>query len=415
MARRALVFFPHNPWPPRSGAHTRFLEVASGLRELGCRLFLVSSRLVSDTPWTEDSARGLLGAGFEAVRVHRPGPRDYAVSGSRYLWNKLRGRELRFDSVAFAPPGLVKTFRRAVADFDPDVVVINYAFWDRLIDHEADRNRLRVLDTLDILTLQTPMRAAIAKSIPAAGVVDPAAVPDAALREDFFDRLGLAVDPRELATYDRYSVTLTISPGETEMVRTRCPHTRAVYLPVTFPVVPVANEYAGPPLFVAGNNAYNIQGYCSLSRWVVPAVRRTIPGATVRVLGPVCDRVKPADGLELAGYVPDLKAEYARARFAVCPVFGGTGQQIKVVEAMAHGLPVVALKAAADRSPLRHGETGLVATTAAEFAEHVRELWADPERCRKLGQAAREVVAADYSRDRLLRGLAETLETRTRE
>jgi glycosyltransferase involved in cell wall biosynthesis len=134
------------------------------------------------------------------------------------------------------------------------------------------------------------------------------------------------------------------------------------------------------------------------------------PDVVVTVFGPLTAYVTPGTGVRLVGYVPDLAAEYAQARFAIVPVYGGTGQQVKIVEAMAHGLAVVALKPAADRSPLRHRETGLVAAKAEEFAESVLELWNNPELCRRLGEAAREVVAAEYHRDRMLRELAGAFE-----
>src|SRR6185436_18574699 len=94
----------------------------------------------------------------------------------------------------------------------------------------------------------------------------------------------------------------------------------------------------------------------------------------LQVTGYLTGRVVAARGVTLAGHVPDLRAAYARARFMVCPVFGGTGQQIKIVEAMAHGLAVVALRGAARNSPVRHGVNGFVAADAAEFAEYAQRL-----------------------------------------
>jgi len=67
----------------------------------------------------------------------------------------------------------------------------------------------------------------------------------------------------------------------------------------------------------------------------------------------------------------------------------------------------VALRAAAERSPLRHGENGLVADNAFEFAECVLELWKDAELCRRLGNAARETIAQEFSNTRLTEGLSE--------
>ena len=87
--------------------------------------------------------------------------------------------------------------------------------------------------------------------------------------------------------------------------------------------------------------------------------------------------------------------------------FWGTGQQIKIVEAMAHGVPVVALRDSAERSPLQHGISGLVANNADEFGDYTIRLWNDADLCRKLGDAARETIAREFSRTRLAERLSQ--------
>ncbi len=87
-----------------------------------------------------------------------------------------------------------------------------------------------------------------------------------------------------------------------------------------------------------------------------------------------------------------------RACFAINPVFGGTGQQIKTLEAMAHGLPVVILREPARESPVRHGENGFVAENEQAFAEYCVRLWTDRELCRKMGTLARETIKNECGR-----------------
>jgi hypothetical protein len=404
MPRRVLAFVPQNPRPPRSGAHRRALELLAGVRDLGYSVSVVGSDLFSETRW---DAAALADIG--PVFAHRPSPLDFALTGARMLPHRLRGTAPGLASRAYTPPGLVRTFRRAVEQVDPDVLLMNYAHWDRLLDPARDAGRFRVIDTVDMVTVQARLRAALDRDFPLRTVIDPAAVPDAALRDDFYAGLDLEPSAAECAVYDRYDATLVISAAEAETLRRRTTRTQVGYVPMSQPVPAVANTYSGRPVFAAGYNPFNLQGYCYLVRRVLPRVLRARPDAVVNVFGPLTNHVRPAPGVELLGYVPDLAAEYAAARFAVGPVFGGTGQQVKIVEAMAHGLAVVALRPAAERSPLRHRETGLVAATAEEFAGHVLELWADPGLCRRLGGAAREVVAAEYNRDRLMQDLAAIL------
>jgi glycosyltransferase involved in cell wall biosynthesis len=61
---------------------------------------------------------------------------------------------------------------------------------------------------------------------------------------------------------------------------------------------------------------------------------------------------------------------------------------------------------------LRHEVNGLIADNAEQFAEHTVRLWNDPALCRRLGDAARETVAGEFSSDRLSDALSKILENR---
>ena len=88
-------------------------------------------------------------------------------------------------------------------------------------------------------------------------------------------------------------------------------------------------------------------------------------------------------GVKCLGYMDDIESVYRAARFFVNPVLAGTGQSIKTAESMAFGLPVIAFEALAQDSPLVHGESGLVARTIDEFADHTVRLWMSTDDCRR--------------------------------
>ena len=78
-------------------------------------------------------------------------------------------------------------------------------------------------------------------------------------------------------------------------------------------------------------------------------VRERRPDAVLRFIGGgATDQLRqrvaglPGDsGVELAGFVDDLDAEYAGAAVALVPVLQGAGVKFKTVEALCHGVPVV--------------------------------------------------------------------------
>src|SRR5438552_12170442 len=72
MSGPTLVYFPHNPWPPRTGAHRRCMQTLDGLVQLGAAVHLASTFRFTDTPWTVESIEGLRSRGIKGVWLHKP-------------------------------------------------------------------------------------------------------------------------------------------------------------------------------------------------------------------------------------------------------------------------------------------------------------------------------------------------------
>ena len=74
-----------------------------------------------------------------------------------------------------------------------------------------------------------------------------------------------------------------------------------------------------------------------------------------------------------------------------------------VVEAGAHGLPVVAARSGAFPEVIRDGETGLLVPPddPQALAKALQRLIADPDLRRRLGDAARAHVAASFSVEKM--------------
>ncbi len=417
--KRVLVFFPHNPSPPRTGAHKRCREILAGLRELGCEATLLSATSSTDTKWEPASVSELKQTLVSDVYIYEPtsGDRRFVNwwrKGRTWRWRatrvvsgrRARASELRVDSILYTPPGMRRWFKGLVDKVSPDVIFMNYAHWDRLVDHRELSSLVRVIDTIDMVSLNARMQQAVRESLPNPLCLD--AVEDEVLDEGFFDRRALTVNPDEFRVYDRYSCSVAIARSEADLIRRHTSSTQVVLIPMTQEPATVSNTYSGPCLLPIGPNYFNTQGYLYFVRRVLPRVLAMCPSFELHVTG-FYDGVIPHDPVEgviFRGYLPDLKSAYQQASFSACPVFGGTGQQVKIVEAMANGLAVVALRAAAERSPLKHQESGLVADNVDEFAEYVALLWNDRKLCARLGRAARETVAREFSRARLLEGLS---------
>jgi glycosyltransferase involved in cell wall biosynthesis len=304
------------------------------------------------------------------------------------------------------PPGLARWFARVLKRTAPDVILMNYGHWDYLIPDDARKSILTVIETHDLASVNLQMQRAIQAYLGPQGmpvVLSSRTASDELVREDFFRTRQFPVDARELRTFDRYDHTIAISKQEKQLIEQACPHTRTHFIPMTVRPTSGPSTYSGPPLFPLGPTLFNVQGYLYFVRRVLPVVLKAAPSFRLRVTGRFAWKVtaEAQPGIELCGFVRDFEAISAQSGFLVCPVYGGTGQQVKIVEAMSRGLAVVALRDAAERTPLEHGVSGLVADSADEFAEHVLTLWNDRALCRSLGEAGRRIVEMHLGEERL--------------
>lgn len=386
-----------------------------GLCALGCTVTFLSAEHLSETPWDEASIAYLKMLGVREVHLYIQSPMITWIKArlAKLYWllNKRTGAspKVAIDSAWFSPQGMRQWFERIVRQGPPDILMMNYVYFDGLLANVRDVSALRIIDTYDITSLNLAMRRVLEPLLPNPLAIETTA--DAILREDFFARPDVTADAQEFAIYDRYDRTIAISQDEAEYIAQRSPRTTVSYIPMTQSVVDIGNTYQAPPIFASSATSLNIQGYLYFVKRVLPLVLEQEPAFMLHIAGTLTNQLpKPEPpGITFLGYVPDVTELYKHACFAICPNLGRTGQQVKIVEAMAYGVPVVATTATAQGSPIQHADNGLEARDAEQFAEFMVELWRDRDRCRKFGQAARRTIAEEYNEEQLQRRLTSLL------
>jgi glycosyltransferase involved in cell wall biosynthesis len=175
--------------------------------------------------------------------------------------------------------------------------------------------------------------------------------------------------------------------------------------PFAVEVPPLADpslEEEGTIVFTGGFlHPPNVDAARWLAGEIMTRLRTLHPGARLRIVGndPRGSlRDLAATDVEIAGWVPSMRAELARAAVVVAPLRTGGGQRMKVLEAMAAGKAVVTTERGATGLLPREGEPLplVVAETADAIATETAALLRDAARRRALGARARELVAAQH-------------------
>ena len=182
-------------------------------------------------------------------------------------------------------------------------------------------------------------------------------------------------------------------------------------------ITPVSDPAANSPeLVFVGDLAYgpNADAAESFAAEVLPLVRAEHSEALFRVVGrnpsaALKERVN-AGGVEVTGFVDDVREELMRARVFVCPIRYGSGTRLKLFEAFAAGLPVVSTRLGAEGIDCVDGEHLLIADTPEEQAAAITRLLSDDGLARSLGAAGRKLASERYDWPLIGRGLVEIYE-----
>jgi len=111
----------------------------------------------------------------------------------------------------------------------------------------------------------------------------------------------------------------------------------------------------------------------------------------------------------VTGAVKDLRPYRNRARVFVSPVRLGSGMRLKVLEAMAAGLPVVSTSLGMAGLDAQTGVNCLVADTPELFTRSVEWLLTDRNLSARMSRNARELVEREYTLEEGLRRFEKTI------
>jgi GT2 family glycosyltransferase len=146
-------------------------------------------------------------------------------------------------------------------------------------------------------------------------------------------------------------------------------------------------------------------------REVMPLILARRPEARLAVAGsdppPAHGMAGQAGSIDVLGYVEDAREPLGRYAVFVCPILSGSGVRVKLLEAFAAGIPVVSTTIGAEGLAARQGEFCLLADRPSQFADHVLDLFENPEKGAEMAARARAEVEARWAMPAITRKLVE--------
>jgi polysaccharide biosynthesis protein PslH len=223
--------------------------------------------------------------------------------------------------------------------------------------------------------------------------------------------LYLARDAAKLAAHEAAmcpgaGINLVVSPLDGERLQEVAPGTKVAVVDNGVDVDYFRPDPAVEPdpkhmIFAGGMNWFpNAEAMRFFVQDIWPALLADDPSRRMTIIGrgaPAEVTAAASDRLHVAGFVPDVRPYAHRAGIYVCPIKNGGGTRLKILDALALALPLVATELAVEGLELQPDVHYLRAETPEDYVRQVRRLEAEPELRRRLALAGRQLVERRYS------------------
>lgn len=376
-SRRTLLVATDAAWPPISGAELRNWQNAQALAGLGD--VLVASVHQPPLPANLNDSRITTLALANAAEA----------ATSPRLARRQTPIDTRIPQVALA------RLLEAARDFRPDTIVVEGIPLFALIEHLRPMAPTLVLDMHNIES--DLARQMMPKTSWLAGLFSKKTRQVRRMRDMELKSLRMVDRVWVCSKQDRERLR-GLSGGRTiaDVIPNGIP--RFELIPETLVSQPAMINDQPTLLFIGHlNYAPNIEAARRLATQILPRLQATLGGAKLIVAGRSPNRalndLAALPDVELIANPDDLSELYRRAHLTIVPLMTGGGTRLKILEAMAWGLPVVATRLAAEGLELIDGVDIDFAESDEELAARAAALYTDPVRREARRLRARETAA----------------------
>lgn len=246
---------------------------------------------------------------------------------------------------------LKKQFDKLLKENTYDYIIINYSLWANLVRNRKHTGKARIIiDTHDLMTIQMFQKG----KKPLYRI----------LREEM----------RRLNYFDEvWAVSMDEMYLFTQLLKNQVKLVPNISLST-----PSENEFSEDKkydlIYVASENGYNKEA----AAWFMQKVYPLLPsGISICIVGLITKHIEDKSNIIKFPFIENLNEVYTRSKVVICPMLNGTGTKLKVIEAMAYGLPIVCTLRGIDGLPNKINNGCMVSDTPQKFADNIISILSD--------------------------------------
>jgi glycosyltransferase involved in cell wall biosynthesis len=355
MKIKLLIVYPHNFFEDKSGINTRYIEL---LKYFKSRAFKVDMLTLNNfkSSWANYPVDkgGFIDEFF--FYDFNKGSRKQKFKNRKknplaWIRKKIPLCHAYTHLPDFAYPGMKKLFTQIVNHTHYDFILISYVYWANLVRLKPVRESITLLDLSDFITLNQ---------------FD---------RTDGSVKIGPMLE-EEIRRINLFDKVMCISEEEKWFFSKFAHHPQYYYIPFFMEKRETLRsdntEY--DIVFIGSANPHNQRGVQWFFEKIIPLLSDSI---RVLIVGPISRYINPLDNVTCISNVENPGDVYSRSKISICPLMGGTGLKIKVVEALSFGLPVVTTSKGIIGFPAKINTGCLVADSPGSFADSIHRLLSD--------------------------------------
>ncbi len=216
----------------------------------------------------------------------------------------------------------------------------------------------------------------------------------------YFNRLSADLKKYEIEILKKADFIAAITEEDLSAFEELGIKTAKTVIPIAIDLSENHVDYSVSNLFFIGSMNWkpNIEAVDWLVNEILPAVKIVYPKIELHLAGSYMEKQFPTSGIKGIinhGFVSDSHKFMQNNGLLISPIRSGSGVRVKLLEAMALGVPVVTTKIGA--VGIQHNNCVYLAETTAEFVSQIIELIKFQEKRMALGGKARKFIEDNNS------------------